>query len=306
MFSVLISKIITYFVIMVAGFTLVKTKIVKPQDIHGIARITLYLFIPCIILRAFCVEFTPALRNGMIFSFVMAIAIHLFFFMLLPLMRKVLHFNEVEQLSVIYPNSANLAIPLIAATMGWDYVIYASSYLLVQLFFIWSHGRMVMQGERGAEWKKMFLNINVLSAVAGLVLLLLQYRFPKPIEDAIFSMADMVGPITLLICGILLASTKLSMLTTYRRWWMVVLLRLVVLPLVLAVIFKYSGLAGMVKDGAMILLVTLFAVVMPPATTLTLMAEVYEKDAFYANLLNVVSTLFFLITLPLVIGFYMQ
>ena len=139
MFSVLISKIITYFIIMSAGFTLVKTKIIKPQDIHGVARMTLYLFIPCIILRAFCMEFTPALRNGMLFSFVIAIAIHLFFFLLLPLMRKVLHFNEVEQLSVIYPNSANLAIPLIAATMGWESVIYASSYLLVQLFCLCIH-----------------------------------------------------------------------------------------------------------------------------------------------------------------------
>ncbi len=305
MFSVLISKIITYFIIMAAGFALVKTKVIKSQDVQGIARITLYLFIPCIILRAFSMEFTPNLRNGMLFSFAVAIAIHLFFFMLIPLMRKVLHFNEVEQLSVIYPNSANLSIPLIAATLGWNYVIYASSFLLVQLFFIWSHGRMVMQGERGIEWKKMLLNINIISAVIGTVILLLQYRFPKPVEDAIFSMAEMVGPVTLLICGILLASTKLSMITTYRRWWMVILLRLVVLPIVLAAIFKYSGIAGLVNDGNTILLVTLFSIVTPPATTLTLMAEVYDRDAVYANLLNVEATLFFLITLPLVIGFYM-
>ena len=304
MFSVLISKIITYFIIMAAGFALVKTKVIKSQDVQGIARITLYLFIPCIILRAFSMEFTPNLRNGMLFSFAVAIAIHLFFFMLIPLMRKVLHFNEVEQLSVIYPNSANLSIPLIAATLGWNYVIYASSFLLVQLVCIWSHGRMVMQGERGIEWKKMLLNINIISAVIGTVILLLQYRFPKPVEDAIFSMAEMVGPVTLLICGILLASTKLSMITTYRRWWMVILLRLVVLPIVLAAIFKYSGIAGLVNDGNTILLVTLFSIVTPPATTLTLMAEVYDRDAVYANLLNVEATLFFLITLPLVIGFY--
>ena len=163
---------------------------------------------------------------------------------------------------------------------------------------------MVMQGERGIEWKKMLLNINIISAVVGTVILLLQYRFPKPVEDAIFSMAEMVGPVTLLICGILLASTKLSMITTYRRWWMVILLRLVVLPMILAAIFKYSGLAGLVNDGNTILLVTLFSIVTPPATTLTLMAEVYDRDAVYANLLNVEATLFFLITLPLVIGFY--
>lgn len=305
MFSVLVFKMITFFVIMAAGFVLVKTKIVKKQDIEGLARITLYLIIPCVILRAFNTELTPTIRNGMIFSVIIAIAIHLLFFALIPIMRKFLKLNEIELLSIIYPNSANLSIPLIAATLGWDYVIYASSFILVQLLFIWSHGRMLMQGERIVEWKKMFLNINVFSAFAGVILLLLQYRFPKPIEDAIFSMADMVGPVTLLICGILLASARISSITTYRKWWIVILLRLVVLPLLLVVIFKYSGIAGLVNDGRMILLVTLFAVVTPPATTLTLMAEVYGKDAIYANLLNVAATILFLLTLPPVLGLYM-
>lgn len=305
MFSVLIAKIITFFIIMLAGFLLVKTKIVKQQDVEGLARITLYLIIPCVILRAFNTELTPTIRNGMIFSAVIAIAIHLFFFALIPLMRKFLHFNEVELLSVIYPNSANLSIPLIAATLGWNYVIYASSYILVQLVFIWSHGRILMQGERIVEWKKMFLNINILTAAAGMVLMLFQIRFPKIIEDAVFSLADMVGPVTLLICGILLASTKISVITTYPRWWMVILMRLIVLPLILAAIFKYSGLAGIVKDGSMILLVTMFSIVTPPATTLTLMAEVYHRNSVYANLLNVTATLLFLATLPLILGFYM-
>lgn len=305
MFSVLIAKIVTFFIIMTAGFALVKFKVVKRQDIEGLARITLYLIIPCVILRAFNTELTPTIRNGMIFSAGIAVLIHLFFFALIPLMRKGLRFNEVELLSVIYPNSANLSIPLIAATLGWEYVIYASSYILVQLFFLWSHGRILMQGERVVEWKKVFLNVNIISAVAGTVLMLFQYRFPKPVEDAVFSIADMVGPVTLLICGILLASTRISMITAYRRWWMVILLRLIVLPLILAAVFKYSGVAGVVTDGAMILLVTLFAVVTPPATTLTLMAEVYHRDAVYANLLNVAATLLFLITLPLVLGFYL-
>lgn len=290
---------------MLAGVALVKLKVIKAQDIDGLARITLYLIMPCVILRAFNTELTPTIRNGIIFSVIIAVAVHLFFFALIPLMRKQLHFNKVEFLSVIYPNSANLSIPLIAATLGWDYVIYASSYILVQLFFVWSHGRIVMQKERTIDWKKIFLNVNIIAALIGTVLLITQYRFPKPLQDAITSIADMVGPVTMLICGVLLASTKISTITSYRRWWQVLLLRLIVLPLALVVLFKYSGLASLVNDGGNILLVTLFSVVTPPATTLTLMAKVYQQDAIYANLLNVTATLLFLATLPLIIILYL-
>ena len=73
-----------------------------------------------------------------------------------------------------------------------------------------------MQGERIFDWKKMFLNVNIIAVFAGFILLLTQYRFPKPIQDAIYSLADMIGPVTMLICGILLASTKFSMITSYR------------------------------------------------------------------------------------------
>ncbi len=306
MVTVLITKIITLFLIMMAGAALVKMKIIQAQAVEGLARITLYLVIPCVVLRAFDTELTPAIRKGMIYSAAVAVAIHIFFFAWIPLMRKVLHFNEVEYLSVIYPNAGNLTVPLVAAVLNWNYVIYASSFIMVQQLLIWSHGRTVMQGERVFDWKKMLLNINILAVFLGFILLITQIHFPKFLQDAVYSIADMVGPVTMLICGILLANTKLSAIAVYRRWWMVILLRLIVLPLLLICIFKYSNVAGLVENGREILLVVLFAVATPPATTLTLMAEVYHKDAVYANLLNVASTVLFMLTLPAVMAFYLR
>ena len=306
MISVLITKIITLFLIMVMGIALVKMKITKEQDVEGLARITLYLIIPCVVLRAFDTELTAEVGKGMIFSMALAIAIHLFFFVLIPVMRKFFRFNEVEILSVIYPNAGNLSIPLVSATLGWNYVIYTSSYIVVQQFLMWSHGRIVMQGERTIDWKKLFLNINIIVILLGFLLLLLQYHFPKPVLDAIDSVSDMVGPVTMLICGILLAKTNISRITIYRKWWQVILLRLIVVPLILTVIFKYSGIADLVSNGKNLLLVILFSVTTPPATTLTLMAEVYHRDSVYSNLLNVVATVLFLVTMPIILAFYLN
>ncbi len=306
MVQILIAKLITLFLIMAAGFALAKTKFVAHQDIRGLARITLYLIIPCVVLRSFQVELTETIRRGILFSLAAALIVHAVLLALILPMRKLLRFNEIEILSVIYPNAGNLTIPLVAATLGWNYVIYASSFLTVQQFLLWSHGRMLMQGERAWDWKKIFLNVNIIAVLAGIVVLLTKYRFPEVLRDAIFSIADMVGPVTMLIAGVLLASTQVADLKRYRKWHLVIFLRLIVTPLLFVVAVKLTNATAILPDGINILLVTLFAIVTPPATTLTLMAEVYHKDAIYANLLNVASTVLFLLTVPLIIALYLR
>lgn len=305
MVGLLVAKLVAFFLIMAAGFALVKSKILAPQDIRGLARITLYLVIPCVTLRAFQVEMTSAVGKGLLLSFAAAVVIHILLIASIAPMRKFLHFNEVEILSVIYPNAGNLTVPLVAATLGWEYVIYTSCFLTVQQFLLWSHGRMLMQSEKAWDWKKIFFNVNILAVLAGIVVLVTQVRFPEAVKDAVCSVADMVGPVTMLIGGILLGSTHLNDLKRYRKWWQVVVLRLVVVPLVAVAVIRLSGAANLIADGTNILTVTLFAILTPPATTLTLMAEVYHKDAIYANLLNVASTVLFLVTMPFVTALYL-
>lgn len=113
-----------------------------------------------------------------------------------------------------------------------------------------------------------------------------------------------IGPISMIILGMLMAGMNFKKILGYRRLWLVTALRLVGIPLAAVALLKLSGLAHLVPDGQTILLVSLLATCTPSASTITQMAQIYGKDADYASAINVVTTLLCIFTMPLMVALY--
>ena len=60
--QLLLYKIIKLFLIMTLGFVLVKAKLVKSEDSMVLSKLSLYLFMPAVIINAFNVEMTNDIR----------------------------------------------------------------------------------------------------------------------------------------------------------------------------------------------------------------------------------------------------
>ena len=157
---------------------------------------------------------------------------------------KVLKLDGVEETSLIYSNAGNLIIPIVTAILGKEWVIYTSAFLSVQLFLLWSHAKMKLCGEKGIDLKKILTNINMIAIFAGVLLFLLRIQLPAPVQDAVDSISSMVGPMGMLILGMLIAEMDLKKLLSYHRLWWITLLRLVGIPLIGIVLLKYSTSAG--------------------------------------------------------------
>ena len=270
---ILAKKILSLFLVMALGIVLVRCGIVRSRDSKVLSMISLYLVMPCVIISSFQVKYQPEILNGLLLALATAVLLHL-------VMIGVVGF------------------------LGKEWVIYTSAFLSVQLFLLWSHAKMKLCGEKGIDLKKILTNINMIAIFAGVLLFLLQIQLPAPVQDAVESISSMVGPMGMLILGMLIAEMDLKKLMSYHRLWWITLLRLVGIPLIGIVLLKYSGLAALVPEGRTILLVTLLAICTPSASTLTQMAQVYGKDADYASAINVVTTLLCIVTMPLMVALY--
>ena len=82
------------------------------------------------------------------------------------------------------------------------------------------------------------------------------------------------------------------------------LLRLVVYPLLVVAVLKYSGLAGLVPNGEKILLISLLAACTPTGTMVTAIAQVHGGDAEYASAINMTSTALCILTIPCIVWLY--
>ena len=301
----LIQKIVSLFLMMGAGVALVRCKLLSTKDSRVLSVLCVYLFIPCVILTSFQVDYTQEVRDGLLLAFGAAILIHLFLLVGMAVLKRVFSLDRVEVASVMYSNAANLVIPIVSAVLGSEWVIYSSAFVVVQLCFLWSHGKATICGEQGFSWKKVLSNINILAILAGILLFVTGFRFPGAAGDAISSLGGMLGPGAMLVTGILLAEVNLGELLKNRRLWLVTALRLLAVPLLSLAFLKYSPLKSLVPGGEKILLITLLATITPSASSVTQMAQVYGGDADYAGAINALSTLCSLATMPCLVALYL-
>lgn len=304
MIGILINKIISLALIMAMGWLVVKCRVMRSEDSKAISKMSLYLVMPCVILSSFQVEYTDEVRNGLLLALLASVVIHVFLLVLSGVLKRTLKLDPVERMSVIYSNAGNLVIPLVSAMLGKEWVIYTSAFSTVQRILLWSHGKAVICGEKDFSIRKILLNLNMIAIFAGAVLFLTGIRFPALILDTLDTVGSMIGPLAMLVVGMLIADLDLRKLFVYKRVWLVALLRLIVVPLIVIPFLKFSGIAGFAADGEMVLLVTLLAVTTPAATTLTQFAQVYDRDAQYACAINVLTTLLCIVTIPVMVALY--
>lgn len=299
MISLLLGKQIAAMLLMVfMGYAIVRAKLLSPQDSRVLSAVALYIICPCMMLDAFQLECTPERVHGLMLSvgaasFALALGIVLNF-----LIRRPLALDPVEQTSALYSNSGNLIIPIVVYVFGQEWVLYTSGFLIMQTILFWTHCAPVLQQNPRINILKILLNVNMLAVFAGAAMFLLGIRLPEVPRMAVHGVGVMIGPMSMLITGMLIGSMDFSRLRQYRKLPLIVALRLIFYPLVTLVAFRLSGMSGLVENGETIVMISFFAASAPVASSITQMAHIYGRNAEYASVINVVSTLLCVFSMP--------
>ena len=139
----LAQQIAQLFLMILMGFLIVKAGLLKDED----SKIVLYLIIPCVILNAFQVDYTPETVRGLLVAFAASLLMQVVLLFAVSALGRVFHLDAVEITSVYYSNSGNLIVPLVTAVLGAEWVLYSCVYMSVQLVFFWTHCKKVISRE---------------------------------------------------------------------------------------------------------------------------------------------------------------
>lgn len=298
----LMEQILELFLIMLAGFFIVKLHLLKDSDSRIVSLIVLYLVIPCAILESFSIEYTKETLLGLALAAAAAIVIQILFILITTLLSKIFSFDGIEQATLIYPNCGNLIIPLVGAVLGDEWVIYSFGYMATQTVLMWTHCINLISGRRDYKLKNIFLNVGVISILAGICLFIFQISLPGPLMSVIGKLGDMMGPLSMLVIGMLIGGMNLKEVFTKPKIYLITGLRLLVLPLIAVFLLKISGAARLLPDAEQILLITVMAACAPAAANVTQFAQLYNKNSAYAGMLNVVTVIFSIVTMPFIIA----
>ncbi len=300
----LIQNILTLFLMMAVGFALARTKLLKPADSKALSIASLYAIIPCTIVSSLQVERTPEVLQGALVALIGAVATHLVFIALARLVKGPLKLDAVEQVSLSYTNCGTYIIPLVIAVLGEEYVIYCTVYLATFNLFMWTHARFVLGGKSDLNLRKLLLNVNMLAVYLGAFLFVTGLDLPPVIEKAVDGIGSMLGPAAMLAVGMVLAGVDFKILRGYKKLPLATVLRLLVFPLVLLALVKFTPLgwvASLSPNGTMVLLVILMAASAPSALVLAQLVQACGKDFTYCSAISVSTLICSVFTLPLLV-----
>ena len=289
---------------MFMGYTVVKAGLMKSSESKSVSVIMVYLVIPCVILNAFQVEYTPDVQKGLLLACAAAVAVHILFLLLTAILKKPLHLDVIERATIIYSNAGILVIPLVQELLGQEYVIYSSAYIAVQLILIWTHCKNMLCEEDTLEWKKVLLNVNIISIIAGVVLFIFRIQLPSGAQDVLNMMNNMIGPLGMLLAGMVIAEVPLKTVFTRKRIYLSAALRLFIYPVFVLGLMKVIQTFASIQDSKQILLTVYLASITPACATVTSMAQLYDKDAAYSSSLYVLTTLLSIATMPVMVGLF--
>ena len=297
----LMEQIIQLFLMIFMGFLIVKAKLLNSKDSKILSIIVLYLIIPCVIINAFQVDYTPQTVKGLLIALAGSVMTQVILLIVVSILGRVFHLNEVEVASIYYSNSGNLIVPIVMFILGKEWVLYGCVFMSVQLVFLWTHCKKIISREASYDWKKIILNINMISIFIGVILFFTKIRLPEIIGNTLASAGTMIGPASMIVTGMLFAGMNLKQIFANKRVYFITFLRLIAVPLIALVLIKLSNLASFSADGNKIMLIVFLAIITPSASTVTQMCQVYGNDSRYASAINVMTTLLSIITMPVMV-----
>lgn len=302
----LFQQIVSLFLIMACGFLLVRLHLLKGADSRALSVLSIYLIMPCTVIKSFQIELTEQVLNGFLLAVASAVLIHICLLVLSIGLKRLLKLDAVERASVMYSNAGNLIIPLVTAILGEEWVIYASAFICVQQVFLWTHGQALISGQRGMDWRRPLRNMNLISIALGLVLMLLRIRLPEILMSSVSGLAATLGPVSMIMLGMLLAEADLGQIVTDKKVYLVAFMRLILMPLLMLGVLKLAHLAHFMPEGRTIIYISFMAMITPAATMVTQLSQLHGNRPAYASAINVMTTLLCIATMPLMTQIYMS
>lgn len=272
----LMEQIIQLFLMIFMGFLIVKAKLLNSEDSKILSIIVLYLIIPCVIINAFQVDYTPQTVKGLLIALAGSVMTQVILLIVVSILGRVFHLNEVEVASIYYSNSGNLIVPIVMFILGKEWVLYGCVFMSVQLVFIWTHCKKIISRESTYDWRKIVLNINMISIAIGIVLFLTRIHLPEDINSTLSAVGGMIGPASMIVTGMLFAGMDFKQIFASKRVYFVTFLRLIVVPAIALVLIKFSYLASLSSNGPKIMLIVFLAIITPSASTVTQMSRFME------------------------------
>ncbi len=301
MAGTILNQAVIMLLLIIVGMVCYKTGLISENGSKELSKLVLTVVNPMVILMAYQTDFNKELLSGLLLtfvlsaaSFVLAMAVSYLF-----IRNRKGRETDIERFSSIYSNCAFMGIPLINALMGYEGVFYLTAFITIFNILVWTHGVIQISGVKSLKSiTKAVMSPSIFAVLIGIILFVTKIRFPALIAEALDFISSMNTPLAMLVAGATIAQTNMLIALKKPRIYIVSAMRLLVIPLIIAVIFRLIPLNTSAETAVLV------AMAAPSAAICTLQCLNYGKNSLYASEIFAVTTLFSAATMPLIVYIY--
>lgn len=286
------------------GWIFAKKNWLSKSTIKQLNFLVMNLILPCSIFNAFQSPQAQAItQQDLVFMMMLSIFLQVIMILVAHLIWRFIpdsHQRINLEYGTMFNNSGTLGMVIGQAAFGEIGVLYTSLFALPLRIGMWSYGLMVyshqVETNLKAIFKKVVTNPCFLATTFGLISLLLEkqgFLIPDLLSSTIGSIGKCNTVLIMIVIGATLSAISFQEVKDSTSI-LYCIIRLLVIPFVLALVFWPFNLLGSIAGKVCIL-----ELAMPAPVTMAMLSQKYETNPLFASKIIFLSTLASMATLPL-------
>ena len=298
-FSALISKMITFVVLMLVGYICARRKVLDKNFARSLSFLVMNVFLSCAVLNSVIGDRPSLTGADMIHVLLLLTVMVLLAYVLSAVAVRVLGMHDenapIYELLMGVMNTMFIGLPVIQSIYSPTAVLYCALGCIPFNVFLYSYGVWRLKSGKnlgGGLRLHDALTIPLIATFVALIIFAFDIKLPSFVVELISSTSDATMPVSMIVIGATLGDVKLTDAFREKRVYILCLMRLVIIPAVTLFVLR------MLTDNAELLASCVIMAACPSAVAVTVLALQYDYDATFTSKGVLATTVLSMVTLP--------
>ncbi len=305
MFTLALTTMLSLFLCIGVGFFAAKKNIIDDQSLEHLNKFLINITLPFMMISILNINLTKeiletmplAIFSGFLYNFILFISAITF----VKLLRIDFKKKDIIIFSLIFTNIGFIGIPLIGNVLGQEGLLFTALLNIPFNILTFTLGVIILDPSehKKINIKKIITQPAIIGIIIGLILLLSQVFtgfhsiVPNFLSDTIRAIGSITSPLAMIIVGVSLVDVNFKNLFLNFKLQIITIINLIIAPTIVYIILS------LLLDNQTAIRICTIVAALPSATVLVSLAEVFKIDYKYASEVVFSSTLYSIITLPI-------
>lgn len=294
-------QVLVLFILILVGYVSRKKEFMDEEFTSKLSKLTMSIFLPSMIINSMQIKYNSSMIGKITNLILISITMYTISFAIAYMIKFIFKSKEnlgVYQFVILFSNVGFMGYPVVEAVLGKEAIFFTSIFNLPFNLLVMTIGIFLLSKDNGSYTFsiKSLINPVIISVFIGLALFIFNIKLPLFLNQPLELLGSVTTPVSMLIIGSMLCNTSSFDCFSNKKMYFITFIRLILLPFIV-----YFILRGIVKDN-MLLAIPVVISAMPAAANTAILANEYNANESLASQAVFFTTLFSVVTIPLITG----